>query len=55
MPLLQVYQDGWKMLVCYASNLTNRIHVDTARDKLFGKYPTPQDMMRAKHKDLVDI
>ena len=36
-------------------NLTNRIQVDTVRDKLFSKYPTPQDMMRAKHQDLVDI
>ena len=57
-PLLQeIYQDdGWKMLVCcMLVNLTNRIQVDTVRDKLFNKYPTPQDMMRAKHKDLVDI
>ncbi len=57
-PLLQeIYQDdGWKMLVCcMLVNLTNRIQVDTVRDKLFSKYPTPQDMMRAKHKDLVDI
>ena len=57
-PLLQeIYQDdGWKMLVCcMLVNLTNRIQVDTVRDKLFSKYPTPQDMMKAKHSDLVDI
>ena len=57
-PLLQeIYQDdGWKMLVCcMLVNLTNRIQVDTVRDKLFSRYPTPQDMMRAKHSDLVDI
>ena len=57
-PLLQeIYQDdGWKMLVCcMLVNLTNRIQVDTVRDKLFNVYPTPQDMMRAKHSDLVDI
>ena len=57
-PLLQeIYQDdGWKMLVCcMLVNLTNRKQVDTVRDKLFNKYPTPKDMMRAKHSDLVDI
>ena len=57
-PLLQeIYQDdGWKMLVCcMLVNLTNRIQVDTVREKLFSKYPTPQDMMRAKHTDLVNI
>ena len=57
-PLLQeIYQDdGWKMLVCcMLVNLTNRKQVDTVRDKLFIKYPTPKDMMRAKHTDLVDI
>ena len=57
-PLLQeIYKDdGWKMLVCcMLVNLTNRIQVDTVRDKLFNVYPTPQDMMRAKHSDLVDI
>ena len=57
-PLLQeIYQDdGWKMLVCcMLVNLTNRIQVDTVREKLFSKYPTPQDMMKAKHSDLVDI
>ena len=57
-PLLQeIYQDdGWKMLVCcMLVNLTNRKQVDTVRDKLFSRYPTPQDMMRAKHSELVDI
>ena len=57
-PLLQeIYlTDPWKMLVCcMLVNLTNRIQVDTVRDKLFNVYPTPQDMMRAKHSDLVDI
>ncbi len=57
-PLLQeIYQDdGWKMLVCcMLVNLTNRKQVDTVRNKLFTKYPTPKDMMEAKHSDLVDI
>ena len=57
-PLLQeIYRDdGWKMLVCcMLVNLTNRKQVDTVRDKLFFKYPTPKDMMKAKHSDLVDI
>ena len=57
-PLLQeIYQDdGWKMLVCcMLVNLTNRKQVDTVRDKLFSKYPTPKDMMKAEHSDLVDI
>jgi methyl-CpG-binding domain protein 4 len=57
-PLLQeIYQDdGWKMLVCcMLVNLTNRTQVDTVRDELFSKYPTPEDMMMAEHSDLVDI
>ena len=57
-PLLQeIYQDdGWKMLVCcMLVNVTNRKQVDTIRDELFSKYPTPEDMMKAEHSDLVDI
>ena len=57
-PLLQeIYQDdGWKMLVCcMLVNVTNRKQVDTIRDELFSKYPTPKDMMKAEHSDLVDI
>ena len=57
-PLLQeIYQDdGWKMLVCcMLVNLTNRKQVDTIRDKLFNRYPTPQYMMNAEHSELVDI
>ena len=57
-PLLQeIYQDdGWKMLVCcMLVNLTNRKQVDTIRDELFSRYPTPQDMMNAEHSELVDI
>ena len=57
-PLLQeIYQtDGWKMLVCcMLLNLTNRKQVDTVRDELFTKYPTPKDMMDAEHSDLADI
>jgi len=57
-PLLQeIYQeDGWKMLTCcMLLNLTNRKQVDTIRDELFKKYPTPQDMMNAKHSDLANI
>ena len=36
-------------------NVTNRKQVDTIRDELFSKYPTPKDMMKAEHSDLVDI
>ena len=57
-PLLQeVYKDdGWKMLTCcMLLNLTNRKQVDTIRDELFKKYPTPKDMMNAKHRELADI
>ena len=57
-PLLQeIYlYDGWKMLVCcMLLNLTNRKQVDTVRDELFTKYPTPKDMMDAEHSDLADI
>ena len=57
-PLLQeIYQDdGWKMLTCcMLLNLTNRKQVDTIRDELFKKYPTPKDMINAKHRELADI
>ena len=57
-PLIQeIYQDdGWKMLTCcMLLNLTNRKQVDTIRDELFKKYPTPKDMMNAKHRELADI
>ena len=57
-PLLQeIYQDDpWKMLVCcILLNLTKRQQVDGIRHELFSKYPTPKDMMRAKHSELVDI
>ena len=57
-PLLQeIYQDdGWKMLVCcMLVNVTNRKQVDTIRDELFSKYPTPKDMMKAEHSELVEI
>tara|TARA_R100001126_G_C4795834_1_gene134318 strand:+ start:307 stop:726 length:420 start_codon:yes stop_codon:yes gene_type:complete len=57
-PLLQeIYQDdGWKMLVCcMCVNVTNRKQVDIVKDELFSKYPTPKDMMKAKHSDLVNI
>ena len=57
-PLLQeIYQqDGWKMLTCcMLLNLTNRKQVDTIRDELFSKYPTPKDMMNAKHRELSNI
>tara|TARA_R100001198_G_C5086619_1_gene125505 strand:+ start:164 stop:490 length:327 start_codon:yes stop_codon:yes gene_type:complete len=36
-------------------NLTNRKQVDTIREELFTKYPTPKDMMMAEHSDLVNI
>ena len=40
---------------CMLLNLTNRKQVDTIRDELFKKYPTPRDMMKAKHSDLANI
>ena len=44
------------MLVCgMLVNVINRKQVDTIRDELFSKYPTPKDMMKAEHSDLVDI
>ena len=54
-PILQeVYQDdGWKMLTCcMLLNLTNRKQVDTIRDELFKRYPTPQVMMNANQSEL---
>ena len=57
-PLLQeIYQDnGWKMLVCcMLVNVTNRKQVDIVRNELFTKYPTPEDMMKAEHSELVEI
>ena len=57
-PILQeVYQDdGWKMLTCcMLLNLTNRKQVDTVRDELFSRYPTPQDMMNANQSELADL
>ena len=54
-PILQeVYQDdGWKMLTCcMLLNLTNRKQVDTVRDELFSRYPTPKDMMNANQSEL---
>ena len=57
-PLLQeIYQDdGWKMLTCcMLLNLTNRKQVDTIRDELFKRYPTPSDMADANHDELADL
>jgi methyl-CpG-binding domain protein 4 len=57
-PLLQeIYQpDGWKMLTCcMLLNLTNRKQVDTIRDELFSKYPTPKDMMNANQSELAEL
>mgnify|MGYP001336133594 FL=1 len=57
-PLLQeIYQsDGWKMLTCcMLLNLTNRKQVDTIRDELFSRYPTPNDMMNANESELADL
>ena len=57
-PLLQeIYQsDGWKMLTCcMLLNLTNRKQVDTIRDELFSKYPTPEDMMNANQSQLAEL
>jgi len=57
-PLLQeIYQpDGWKMLTCcMLLNLTNRKQVDTIRDELFKRYPTPKDMMNANQSELAKL
>ena len=57
-PILQeIYRDdGWKMLTCcMLLNLTNRKQVDTVRDELFSRYPTPQDMMNANQSELADL
>ena len=57
-PLRQeIYQaDGSKMLTCcMLLNLTNRKQVDTIRDELFSKYPTPKDMMNANQSELAEL
>ena len=57
-PLLQeIYQpDGWKMLTCcMLLNLTNRKQVDTVRDELFKRYPTPKKMMKANQSELAEL
>jgi methyl-CpG-binding domain protein 4 len=57
-PLLQeIYQqDGWKMLTCcMLLNLTNRKQVDTIRDELFKRYPTPNKMMDANQSELAEL
>ena len=57
-PLLQeIYQpDGWKMLTCcMLLNLTNRKQVDTIRDELFKRYPTPKKMMKANQSELAEL
>ena len=57
-PLLQeIYQpDGWQMLTCcMLLNLTNRKQVDTVRDELFNRYPTPTDMMNANQSELAEL
>ena len=43
------------LVCCMLLNLTNRKQVDTVIDELFGRYPTPEDMMNAEHSDVVDI
>ena len=36
-------------------NLTNRKQVDTIRDELISKYPTPEDMMNANQSELAEL
>tara|TARA_R100000030_G_scaffold100105_2_gene92453 strand:+ start:2687 stop:3013 length:327 start_codon:yes stop_codon:yes gene_type:complete len=36
-------------------NLTNRKQVDTIRDELFKRYPTPKDMMNANQSELAEL
>jgi len=57
-PLLQeIYQpNGWQMLTCcMLLNLTNRKQVDTVRDELFKRYPTPKKMMNANQSELAEL
>ena len=55
--LQEIYQpDGWKMLTCcMLLNLTNRKQVDTVRNELFKRYPTPKDMMNANQSELAEL
>ena len=57
-PLLQeIYQDDpWKMLVCcILLNLCRRTTVDKVRQELFKRYPTPQNIIEAKEKEIADL
>jgi methyl-CpG-binding domain protein 4 len=54
-PLLQeIYKDDpWKMLVCcILLNLTHRRQVDTIREELFDRYPSPLHMAFANESEL---
>tara|TARA_Y100000004_G_scaffold97851_1_gene109569 strand:+ start:1582 stop:2013 length:432 start_codon:yes stop_codon:yes gene_type:complete len=57
-PLLQeIYRDNpWQMLVCcILLNLTHRRQVDTVREELFSKWPTPEKMMHANETELAEL
>ena len=57
-PLLQeIYKkDPWKMLVCcILLNLCRRTTVDKVRQELFKRYPTPQNIIEAKEKEIADL
>ena len=43
------------LVCCMLLNLTNRKQVDTIRDELFERYPTPQDMMKADETELAEL
>ena len=43
------------LVCCMLVNVTNRKQVDIVRNELFTKYPTPEDMMKAEHSELVEI
>lgn len=40
---------------CMLLNLTNRKQVDTVRDELFKRYPTPKKMMNANQSELAEL
>ena len=57
-PLIQeIYKkDPWKMLVCcILLNLCRRTTVDKVRQELFKRYPTPQNIIEAKEKEIADL
>ena len=51
-----LWPNEWRVLVsCLLLNLTTRKQVEKVIDKLFSKYPVPEDMIRANEDDLRSI